>query len=323
MLGKHLPEVSVGIVCITIFVLLTSGCFTSRSYSVTSPIYPPMNFSVVGIPPDQHPKINTLEPELQWKDARKTSGQTYDLCIWRARPTGEPRESWGTVVFYHENIETNCYKVPKLRQYTDYNWSVRLRSGQKVGRWSAFSQGGAYGPLTISQGNVPFGFETPVVAPTIFEAAESDDLARVKFLLKGDPNLINNRDSRYEGTPLHWAAAKNSTNVTQLLLDNNADVNATNTVGETPLHLAALNGHKELTELLLANKADVNAKAKDGATPLHYAAKGGNRAVVELLVDGSTDVNAKDNNGSTPLHLALDGARTDVAEFLRQHGGQE
>jgi len=36
-------------------------------------------------------------------------------------------------------------------------------------------------------------------------------------------------------------------------------------------------------ELLLANNADVNAKANNGATPLDLAGGGGHKDVVELL----------------------------------------
>jgi ankyrin repeat protein len=53
--------------------------------------------------------------------------------------------------------------------------------------------------------------------------------------------------------------------------------------GSTPLHLAAGRGHRDVVELLLANNADVNAKANNGATPLDFAGGGGHKDVVELL----------------------------------------
>jgi hypothetical protein len=42
--------------------------------------------------------------------------------------------------------------------------------------------------------------------------------------------------------------------------------------GWTPLHQAAAKGRKEVAELLITNDADVNAKNDIGKTPLHEAA---------------------------------------------------
>ncbi len=51
----------------------------------------------------------------------------------------------------------------------------------------------------------------------------------------------------------------------------------------TPLHLAAQQGSKEVVELLLANQADVNAKDSGGYTPLQWAIKRGHPDVAESL----------------------------------------
>ena len=51
----------------------------------------------------------------------------------------------------------------------------------------------------------------------------------------------------------------------------------------TPLHLAASEGHKEVVELLIANDADVNAKANDGETPLNWAIKNKHTETADLL----------------------------------------
>ena len=53
-------------------------------------------------------------------------------------------------------------------------------------------------------------------------------------------------------------------------LANGADVNTKDGGGLTPLHWAALRGHKEVVELLINNDADMNAKSYD-YTPLNWA----------------------------------------------------
>ena len=50
-----------------------------------------------------------------------------------------------------------------------------------------------------------------------------------------------------------------------------------------PLHTAALNGHKEVTELLIDNNADVNAKGNFGRTPLDSAIKDKHTETADLL----------------------------------------
>jgi ankyrin repeat protein len=116
----------------------------------------------------------------------------------------------------------------------------------------------------------------------IHDAARDGDLAKVKALLKVNPDLVFSTDTRLGATPLHFAASMGSKNIAELLLANKADVNAKAKDGRTPLHLAAQLGHKDVVELLLANNASVDAKA-DGSTPLHLAALEGHEDVVELL----------------------------------------
>jgi hypothetical protein len=123
----------------------------------------------------------------------------------------------------------------------------------------------------------------------IHDAAETGDLAKIKTLLKDNPELV---------------------------FDKNGD-------GMTPLHMAAREGHMDLVELLLSNKADVHTKNVEGETPLFLATKYGYKAVVELLLANSADVNAKDKYGRTPLRLAVAYNHKDIEELLRQHGGHE
>ena len=70
----------------------------------------------------------------------------------------------------------------------------------------------------------------------------------------------------------------------------------------TPLHYAAYGDHQDVAELLLANNADVNAKRQQAARRLCTAADYGHKDVAELLLASNAEVNAKDNNGDTPLH---------------------
>jgi ankyrin repeat protein len=134
--------------------------------------------------------------------------------------------------------------------------------------------------IALAWSSLAFGGE-------IHDAARIGDLAKVKVLLKDNPDLVFCKDNE----------------------------------GATPLHEAALHGSKDVTELLLASKAEVNAKDNLGGTPLHWAAFAGHKDVAELLLANKASVNAKSNKGVTPLHLAALNGYNDLAELLRQHGG--
>jgi hypothetical protein len=70
-------------------------------------------------------------------------------------------------------------------------------------------------------------------------AARNGDAAKVTALLKDNSALAFSAKSGSRVTALHAAASGCHSDVVELLLASNADVNATTSEGRTPLHLAA------------------------------------------------------------------------------------
>jgi ankyrin repeat protein len=166
---------------------------------------------------------------------------------------------------------------------------------------------------------IVLGWSLPAFCGEIHDAAKAGDLAKVKALLKENPELVLSKD-KAGFTSLHWAAYKGYKNLAELLLANKADVNARDNDGWKPLHMAV---HKDMAVLLLANNADINTTDNHyKRTPLHQAASSGAKDVVELLIAKGADVNAKANNGETPLHRAAEGGRKDAAKLLLAHGSK-
>ena len=87
---------------------------------------------------------------------------------------------------------------------------------------------------------------------------------------------------------------------------------------DTPLHRAAFWGYTEVVELLINNEVDVNAKDDYGCTPLHDAAEYSHLEIAEMLIGRGPNMNALDNIGDTPLDLASG----KIASLLRNHGGK-
>ncbi len=129
-------------------------------------------------------------------------------------------------------------------------------------------------------------------------------------------NEINEKDE-YGRSPLHCVE---TTSCAKLLIENKADISATDNWGRTPLHRYvncreelmfdnfSINERVECIKLLIANvenidvKAYVNMRDKFGRTPLHYAKF---TEIVQLLIDNNADVNARDEAGQTFLHFNL------------------
>ena len=127
-------------------------------------------------------------------------------------------------------------------------------------------------------------------------------------------------------TPLHHAIQAGNTDLARLLVENGAEVSATDSDGLAPLHLAAVNGEKLLVELLLTSGADVDVRNVHGFTPLHLAVEGGFQEVVELLISYGADVNAMAPNTKgepvTPVYLSIELGRESLTPVLRRHGGR-
>lgn len=107
--------------------------------------------------------------------------------------------------------------------------------------------------------------------------------------------------------------------IVELLLDNGADANRTNSSKIPPLvfSLNQENGHlagaAEVVELLLEYGADANAASPRGATPLCCAAELGYVGLVNALLSAGANPNTPGVGGWTPLHSALSVPGDDVS----------
>ena len=98
------------------------------------------------------------------------------------------------------------------------------------------------------------------------------------------------------------------TNVAIDMIDNGADVNYRNKLGETPLMAAALNGNAMIVEMLLEQGADVNAADAQGNTPLHWLARADWTreipGIAQAMIDGVADPTLMNARGETPGYVA-------------------
>ncbi len=70
----------------------------------------------------------------------------------------------------------------------------------------------------------------------------------------------------------------------------------------------------EMTKLLLEKGANVNARDDDGLTALHLASGDGCLRIARLLLEKGANANARDNEGNTALYYA---SSENLLEFYR------
>jgi ankyrin repeat protein len=120
-------------------------------------------------------------------------------------------------------------------------------------------------------------------------------------------------------TPLLNIARSGNLMMAKVLLEKGADVNVkvTGEDSRTCLHAACLCGNVEMVRLLLENEADPDASTSTNMrTPLHWAAQKGHLEIMKILVKFGANISARDKFGLTPRYLAAQKCHDKVVEFL-------
>jgi hypothetical protein len=144
----------------------------------------------------------------------------------------------------------------------------------------------------------------------------------VKRLLSIRNINVNVKDDVSGSTPLHFAAENGHIEITRLLLQNGAEVNARSNYGYTPLHWAAENGHVDILHLLVENGANLEAQDVVGWRALHWAVLNGHLLFIQELISRyHVDINARNNYGDTALRWARIHGFTEIITFLQSNGG--
>ncbi|HNG94299.1 MAG TPA: ankyrin repeat domain-containing protein [Acidobacteriota bacterium] len=157
------------------------------------------------------------------------------------------------------------------------------------------------------------GFMTPDLVnlpnnstnPVLLETVKQGDLNMVRLLIENGAN-VNATDS-LGVTALMHAANMDRVDIASLLIEKGANVNVKTKSGWPILAGIAEKGPStEIVRLLLEKGANVNEIAPQGATALLQNLRSNRQtmAVLQLMLDKGANVNAADIGGTTPLHRA-------------------
>ncbi|KAH8598185.1 ankyrin repeat-containing domain protein [Bisporella sp. PMI_857] len=134
-----------------------------------------------------------------------------------------------------------------------------------------------------------------------------------------DKGHLDIRDS-YSQTPLLLAAGRGHATVVNMLVENQADVNAQGGHYGNALVAASDDGHEAIVRLLLEHQADVNAQKGYYGNALIAASAKGHEAIVRLLLEHQADVNAQGGFYGNALQAAsANGHEAIIRLLLLEH----
>jgi ankyrin repeat protein len=141
-------------------------------------------------------------------------------------------------------------------------------------------------------------------APRLADAAMRGDRQAVRALLEQGADV---NASQPDGmTALHWASRRDDVETATALVRARAKVDATTRYGVTPLYLASVNGSAAMIDVLLGAGADANAATTGGETALMTTARTGKVDAVRRLLERGATVNAREKvRGQTALMWAV------------------
>jgi ankyrin repeat protein/Mg2+ and Co2+ transporter CorA len=152
---------------------------------------------------------------------------------------------------------------------------------------------------------------------------QSDDTTKLLFAMKDADANVHATDKLGQ-TPLHLSAYFGTIAIAEELLNHgHVDVEAVEThEGKTALHFAAANGDTEFIKLLLEKGADRFASCKGGLIPLHLVCGCMNDAVdaAQLLMgqDAERQLVSQTEELMTPLHIAAAHGNEAIVKFILQ-----
>ncbi|KAK6069953.1 hypothetical protein SCUP234_10368 [Seiridium cupressi] len=219
-----------------------------------------------------------------------------------------------------------------LYEYSSYHWGHHAKC-QKEFESVSQSSSSAQGPTKVTAFHLVAYFGLSAVMKTTTLIREDTDVqdshcrTPLSYAAANGHDGVLNTDGQ---TPLLWATRNGHGAIVRLLLDGNAQVDASDTIyNQTPLLWTAKNGHEAIVQMLLDTNAQIDAPdirygqippswaIRYGQTQLLWAIKDGRDAIVQMLLDRKTHVNVANTKSRTPLPWTADrGYKAIVHLFL-------
>ncbi|XP_047530472.1 serine/threonine-protein phosphatase 6 regulatory ankyrin repeat subunit B [Vanessa atalanta] len=152
-------------------------------------------------------------------------------------------------------------------------------------------------------------------------AVEAGNQSMVRELLSAQTAEQLKASTPAGDTALHLAARRRDVDMSRILIDYGAAVDAVNGAGQTALHIAAAEGDEPLVKYFYGVRANAAIADNEDRTPMHLAAENGHAAIIELLADKfKASIFERTKDGSTLMHIASLNGHADCAMMLFKKG---
>ena len=156
-----------------------------------------------------------------------------------------------------------------------------------------------------------------LIAQLLATRSERGDMVAVKKIVKDNPKLLNHQ--QVVGTlPLATIVKNNDPEQMKWMLNQGANINATDSDGYSLLFFALEFQNTSMLEFLLSNGANPNCPNHESITPLIAAIANGRTKAAELLIKYGADLTWTDE-GDTALTLAVSEGQLSVVSCILEH----
>lgn len=126
--------------------------------------------------------------------------------------------------------------------------------------------------------------------------------------------------------PLHFLThLENGTNIIEYLLNKGSYIESRTNAGNTPLHNACYFGNMKVFKVLLRKGANIQSLTSEGYNLLHCCVLMGKDKMLEKLIRKESFkefIERKDSQGQTPLHLACEVGEEECAKILIKYNAK-
>lgn len=218
-----------------------------------------------------------------------------------------------------EAVRTGNIEIAKLLIEHNSDINIKNKDGKNM-IMIACEKGNEEMFNILIENNADINEKSSWGASALIYASEKGNINIMQYLIDNGIDVNGKADDNGD-TPLLWAVTgENPYEASKLLIENGADINATNDSGVAPATILAASTPK-VVKLLKDNGADLDTKFLDYYPPIAIAAGAGNLEIVKALVENGADVNYYPNDiNYTAIFHAIDQHNYEVAEYLFKNG---
>ena len=156
----------------------------------------------------------------------------------------------------------------------------------------------------------------------MFRHCKNGNVEKIRELVKNNKDLVNAEDVNRDTCLMH-TAPPGWYKAAEVLIENNANLDTQNNLGETALHKAAENSHKDYVRMMIEKGSKCVIKDKKGNSVLHKAAEAHPekswetvKILLEYFQKQDASIDLTNDEGNTALHLAANAGKTNVVQIL-------